>query len=104
MKPGAGAPGTTVVEGAARAEPGAKPGAAGARVTTVTVTIVGIDKAAGTATVKGPQGKVVTVKARDPRNLDRVSVGDLVDVTYTEAIEILVKAPAKHTAHKTAKK
>jgi hypothetical protein len=94
-KPGAGTPGTTVAEGVARAEPGAKPGAVAAQVTTVTVTIVGIDKAAGTATIKGPQGKVVTVKARDPRNLDRVSIGDLVDVTYTEAIEIIVQAPAK---------
>jgi len=102
MKPGAGTPGTTVMQGAARAEPGAKPGAVAAQVTTVTVTIVGIDKGAGTATVKGPEGKVVTVKARDPRNLDRVSIGDLVDVTYTEAIEIIVQAPAKHAAHKTS--
>jgi hypothetical protein len=99
-KAGTDTPGTTVVQGAARAEPGAKPGAAAAQITTVTVTIVGIDKAAGTATIKGPEGKVVTVKARDPRNLDKVSIGDLVDVTYTEAIEIMVKAPAKHTAHK----
>lgn len=101
-KPGTDAPGTTVVQGATRAEPGAKPGGAVAQVTTVTVTIVGIDKAAGTATVKGPEGKVVTVKARDPRNLDKVSIGDLVDVTYTEAVEIIVEAPAKK--HKASKK
>jgi hypothetical protein len=99
-----GAPGASVVQGAARAEPGAKPGAAAASITTVTVTIVGIDKSAGTVTVKGPRGNVVTVKARDPRNLDRVSVGDLVDVTYTEAVEIAVSTPAKHTSHKAAKK
>ena len=101
-KPAAGTPGTTVAQGVARAEPGAKPGAVAAQVTTVTVTIVGIDKAAGTATIKGPEGKVLTVKARDPRNLDRVSIGDLVDVTYTEAIEIIVEAPAK--AHKKISK
>jgi len=99
----AGTPGTSVVQGAARAEPGAKPGAAAAQITTVTVTIVGIDKSAGTATLKGPRGNVVTVKARDPSNLDRVSVGDLVDVTYTEAVAITVQAPAKKH-HKTAAK
>lgn len=99
-RPEAGTPGTSVVQGASRAEPGHKPGGAAAQITTVTVTIVGIDKSAGTVTVKGPQGNVVTVKARDPRNLDRVSVHDLVDVTYTEAIEITVQAPAHKHAHK----
>ncbi len=106
-KPEAGAPGTTVVQGATRAEPGAKPGAAAAQITTVTVTIVGIDKTAGTVTIKGPKGNVVTVKARDPKNLERVSVGDLVDVSYTEAVEIAVKTPAKghktHAGHKAKK-
>ena len=103
-KAGEGAPGASVVQGAARAEPGEKPGAAAASITTVTVTIVGIDKSAGTVTVKGPRGNTVTVKARDPRNLDRVSVGDLVDVTYTEAVEIAVTSPKKHAAHKSAAK
>ncbi|HEY2386345.1 MAG TPA: hypothetical protein VGK30_05245 [Candidatus Binatia bacterium] len=104
-KPDQGTPGTTVAQGAARAPQGEKPGAAAAQITTVTVTIVGIDTSAGTVTVKGPRGNVVTVKARDPKNLDRVSVGDLVDVSYTEAIEITVQAGTKkHGGHKAAAK
>ncbi len=94
-KPGAGVPGATVAEGLQRAEPGAKPGAAGARVTTITATIAGIDKAAQTVTLRGPDGNLTTIKARDPQNLERVSVGDLVDITYTEALGISVDTPKK---------
>jgi len=45
-KPGEGAPGAAVAEGAARTKLGEKPGAGAARVTTVTATIAAIDKAA----------------------------------------------------------
>jgi hypothetical protein len=38
---------------------------------TVTATIVSIDQKAQTATIKGPEGNTVTVKARDPKNLDK---------------------------------
>jgi hypothetical protein len=63
---------------------------------TVTVTITAIDTKAQTVTVKGPQGNVETVKIRDPKNLVGVKVGDLVELTYTQALAIaLDKAPAK---------
>jgi hypothetical protein len=58
-------------------------------------TIAGIDKAAGTVTLQGPTGKTTTIKARDPRNLDRVTVGDLVEITYTEAVAVSVEKSAK---------
>jgi hypothetical protein len=92
-KPGSAAPGATMAEEAARAQRGAKPAGAGTRVTTAVVTITSIDKAAGTVTLQGPTGRVTTVKARDPRNLERVAVGDLVEVTYTEAVAISVDTP-----------
>jgi|SoiMetStandDraft_2_1073263.scaffolds.fasta_scaffold04642_2 hypothetical protein len=95
-KPGTAAPGATVAEDTARAKLGEKPAGAGARVTTIVTTIVGIDKAAGTVTLQGPTGRATTIKARDPRNLERVAVGDLVEITYTEAVAVSVEPPVKH--------
>jgi hypothetical protein len=94
-KPGTTAPGATVAEETGRAKLGEKPAGAGARVTTIVTTITGIDKAAGTVTLQGPTGRATTVKARDPRNLDRVVVGDLVEITYTEAVAVSVDKPGK---------
>jgi len=90
-QPGTTAPGASMREGTARASAGEKPGGAGARVTTIVATITGIDKAAGTVTLQGPTGRTTTIKARDPRNLDRVAVNDLVEITYTEAVAITVE-------------
>jgi len=92
-KAGAAAPGVAVTEGAARAKPGEKPGAIAGRVSTITATIEAIDKAAQTVTLRSPDGETTTFKARDPQKLDRVSVGDLVDITYTEALAISVAEP-----------
>lgn len=94
-KPGTATPGATVAEEAARAKPGEKPAGAGARVTTIVATIAGIDKAAGTVTLQGPTGGSTTIKARDPRNLERVTVGDLVEITYTEAVAVSVEKPGR---------
>jgi hypothetical protein len=94
-KPGTATPGATVAGEVTRAKPGEKPAGAGTRVTTIVATIVGIDKAAGTVTLQGSTGKATTIKARDPRNLDRVAVGDLVEITYTEAVAVSVEKPAK---------
>jgi len=92
-KPGDGAPGVTAAEELARAKPGEKPAGAVGRVITVTATITAIDKGAMLVTLKGPDGDIVTVKARDPKKLDRVAVGDLVNITYTEAFAISVEEP-----------
>ena len=52
-----------------------------------------------TVTVKGPQGNVETVKVRDPKNLAGVKVGDLVELTYTQALAIALEpAPASDLA------
>lgn len=96
-KPGDGASGAgaSVAEGAARAKLGEKPGGIAARATTITATIAAIDKGAGTVTLRTPDGETSTIKARNPDNLNRVSVGDLVDITYTEAFGISVETPGK---------
>jgi Cu/Ag efflux protein CusF len=94
-KPGDARPGASVAEGLERAKLGEKPGGAAGRVTTITATIAAIDKVAGTVTLRGPDGEDTTIKARNPDNLNRVSVGDLVDITYTEALAISVETPGK---------
>jgi Cu/Ag efflux protein CusF len=95
LKPGEAAPGAAIAEDVQRAKLGAKPGAAGARVTTVTVTITAINKAAGTVTLQDPDGDASTIKVRYPEKLDRVAVGDLVQLTYTEAVAVSVETPTK---------
>jgi acid stress-induced BolA-like protein IbaG/YrbA len=95
MKPGDAAPGVASAGTLDTAKLGAKPGATGARVTTVTATITGIDKTKQTVTLTGPDGDVVTVKARNPANLDKVKTGDLVQITLTEALAISVEPAQK---------
>ena len=95
-KPGEGPASSDIqVEGAAgRAQPGEKPaGGAGQRVS-FAATIEAIDLAKGTVTLKGPEGDSQVVKARNPANLKKVKVGDVVDITYTEAVALkVVPAP-----------
>lgn len=77
------------------AKPGAKPAAALGQQTTVTVTITAIDPAAPSVTFKGPAGNTRTVKVLHPERLKDVSVGDTVEITYTEAIAIKVESAKK---------
>jgi hypothetical protein len=93
-KAGEGTPGVTTQAGTASSKPGETPAGAIAQRITVTATIVDIDKKAQTATIKGPEGNTVTVKAQNPKNLDRVKVGDNVEITYTEALAISLDKPA----------
>ncbi len=75
---------------AERAKAGEKPGGAVAEVTSATATIDAIDKVNSRVTLKGPEGNKVSVKIRDPKKLDAVSVGDQVQITYTRALAISV--------------
>jgi hypothetical protein len=94
-KPGTATPGVTTQQGVASSQPGATPAGAVGEQITITATIVAIDKAAHTVTIKGPEGNTETVKARDPKNLDAVKVGDLVEITYTRALAIALDKSTK---------
>jgi Cu/Ag efflux protein CusF len=94
-KAGEAAPGAAVTEAAARAPLGEKPAGVVGRATTVTATIDAIDKAAPSVTLRAPDGETRTFKVRYPEKLEHVAVGDLVDITYTEAIAISVTTPEK---------
>lgn len=95
-KPGAAEVGVKSAAGVARAEPGEKPAGVVADVVQVTATIVSIDKDTPSVTLKRPDGEVVAVRVRDPKKLEGVAVGDLVEITYTQAVAIVVEpAPGK---------
>ena len=94
-KPGEASPGVTAQQGVATSKPGETPAGAIGQQITVTATIVAVDKKAHTATIKGPEGNTVTVKARDPKNLDKVKAGDTVEITYTEALAISLDKSTK---------
>jgi hypothetical protein len=94
-KAGTTAPGVSVQESRVSSKPGETPAGAMGREITITATITAIDKKAMTVTIKGPSGETETIKAKDPKNLDAVKVGDLVDVTYTQALAVSLDKPAK---------
>jgi len=80
---------------AARAKAGEKPAGVVGTETTVNATITAIDKKAKTATLKGEDGKSVTVKPLRPEKLDEVKVGDRLVITYTEAVAVKVEKAEK---------
>jgi hypothetical protein len=87
--------GVTTTEASTSAAKGEKPAAAAAKQTTVTVKITAIDPAVPTVTFMGPRGHTETIHVHDPEKLKGVKVGDMVDITYTEAIAISVDTPPK---------
>jgi hypothetical protein len=94
LKAGSGTPGVSVKEGTTTSKPGETPAGAVGREVTVTATITAIDKKAHTVTIKGPQGNSETIKAKDPKNLEAIKVGDLVDITYAQALVVSLDKPA----------
>ncbi len=96
-KAGSGSPGMSVKEERATSKPGETPAGAVAREVTVTATIDAIDKKAQTVTIKGPEGKAETIKIKNPKSLEGVKVGDLVDITYAQALAVALDKPAPKT-------
>jgi hypothetical protein len=94
LKKEAGAPEAAAAGLVARADEGAKPAAGGARVIVADVVIQAIDPKTMMVTVKGPKGNIYDVKARDPKRLETIKVGDQVRVTYTEALAVSVEEAA----------
>jgi Cu/Ag efflux protein CusF len=70
---------------------GPRPGGTASRQETVTVEVKAIDPKTPAVTVLTPDGRTVSMKVEDKKNLQGLSVGDKVDVTYTEAFVVSVK-------------
>jgi hypothetical protein len=80
------------IEGANKGE---KPKGMATRTVAATVTITAIDAAAPSVTIKGPAGNSKTIKVKDPKKLEGVKVGDLIDITYTEVLSLSVAGAPK---------
>ena len=72
-----------------------RPGGVAARQVEITTTIEAIDKKTAMVTLKGADGNLTPVKVRDPSKLDRVRVGDLVTITYSQAVAVAVEPAPK---------
>jgi hypothetical protein len=94
VKKGGKAGAETAVAGGTAAS-GKKPAGAIGQQTTVTVKIAAIDAKVPSVTFKGPAGNTRTIKVLHPEKLQGVSVGDTVEITYTEALAIKVAAAKK---------
>ena len=84
-------PGAGAISAAGRTEKGQMPGMAAVDSTVVTATVEEINLENNTFKLKGPSGEVQEYIARDPENLKKAAVGDLVVITYTEAIALSVE-------------
>jgi hypothetical protein len=87
------APAVGVAGGSAKL--GEKPAGGIAQQATVTVLITAIDRSVPSVTFKGPKGTTKTIKVKHPEKLEGVSVGDTVEITYTEALAVKVEAAPK---------
>jgi Cu/Ag efflux protein CusF len=70
---------------------GARPSGTIAEQETATVTIKAIDAKVPSITVLTEDGRTLSFKVEDKKNLNDVKVGDNVEITYTEAVMISVK-------------
>lgn len=92
-KPGAPAPtsGTGLGAGRLKDAPG---GALGTQQTT-TVTVKAVDMNVPSITVVTADGRTLTRKIAEKKNLEGVKAGDQIDITYTQAVVVSAEAAKK---------
>ncbi len=88
--------GLVLVTGVIAREKGAKPWGAKQRSLKIEATVEAIDLDKRIITLKGPKGNVVDLTVgKRVRNLSKLKVGDLVNVSYYEAVVFRVHAPGE---------
>jgi Cu/Ag efflux protein CusF len=75
--------------------PGTKPGGTISQQMSATVTVNAIDTKAPSITVTSAEGRKMSFKVENPKNLEGVKVGDQVEVTYTAALVVSVAGAGK---------
>ena len=85
-------PGTGSLSVIGRAEKGQAPGVTAMETQIVTAIVEDINIEANTFKLRWPDGNIAEYEARDPENLKKADVGDLVVISYTEAIAISVES------------
>lgn len=86
-------PGAGEFTAEAAAELGTKPGAAIMDSVVITAVVEEINLEMNTFKLRGPEGNVKEFVAQNPDNLRKADVGDLVVITITEAVGIVVDTP-----------
>jgi hypothetical protein len=95
-KAGESLPDLSVKGGVVTAKAGGTPGAVAEAEVKAVVSVVQVDKANGTVTIKGADGSIETAKANNPRVLPHLKAGDELVITASRATAIsLDKQPAK---------
>jgi len=95
-KPGETLPSLSVTGGVVTAQAGGLPGAVAEEHLNAVVSVVQVDKASGTVTIKGVDGSIETAKANNPKILSHLKAGDDLVITTSRATAIsLDKEPAK---------
>jgi len=84
------APGTPPPANASTIAPAASPEMAETRSVTITSRVTAVDESAGTLTLQAPDADPLTVRVKHPDALRSVRVGDLADVTLTEAVAVAI--------------
>ncbi len=92
-KPGS-APAASANAGVTRT-PGDRPGGTISQQVTATVTVNAIDTKVPSVTVTTQDGRKMSFKVENPKNLQDVKAGDKVEITYTQALAISVTSPGK---------
>ncbi len=78
-----------------RTPAGGRPGATVADQRTITATITQIDRNIPSITFSGPNNWTYSSRVEDKKALEKVKVGDKVDIVWTEAQLVSLDAPAK---------
>jgi Cu/Ag efflux protein CusF len=92
-KPGAAAPTTGAVAAGGRLKD--MPGGAIGTQQTTSVTVKAVDMNVPSITVTTADGRTVTRKIADKKNLEGVKPGDQIDITYTQGLLIAAEAAKK---------
>lgn len=86
----------SVVEDTTRAGADKKPGVEGYKIIEAVVSVEGLDRQTQTVTIKGPKGNYLAVKVKDPATLEKLHLGDVALVVYSESFALRIeRAPGK---------
>ncbi len=84
-------PGAGEIAVAGRSEKGEMPALTAIDALVVTAIVEEINIEANTFKLRGPSGEIKEYEAQNPENLKKAEVGDIVVITYTEAIALTVE-------------
>ena len=94
--PGESLPTLSVNGGVVTAKAGGLPGAVAEEHVNAVVSVVQVDQAGGTVTIRGADGSIETAKAKNPKVLSQLKAGDDLVITASRATAIaLDKEPAR---------